>query len=104
MAPLHPQETRNMLYAFYCSDKPEAAGVRAANRDAHLAFLGGLGDRLFVAGPLLSDDGSAMVGSLLIIECDDLAAARALAARDPYAQAGLFSSVVIKPWRKTLPK
>ena len=93
-----------MLYALYCSDKPEAVGVRAANRDAHVAFLSGLGDRLFMAGPLLSDDGSAMVGSLIIVECDDMVAARALAARDPYAQAGLFSSVAIKPWRKTLPK
>lgn len=93
-----------MLYAFYCSDKPEAVGVRAANREAHIAFLNQLGERLFVAGPLLSDDGSAMVGSLIIVECEDMTAARAVAARDPYAVAGLFSSVVIKPWRKTLPK
>lgn len=93
-----------MLYTFYCSDKPEAVGVRAANRDAHLAFLNELGGRLFIAGPLLSEDGSAMVGSLLIIDCEDMAAACRLAAGDPYAKAGLFSSVAIKPWRKVLPK
>ena len=93
-----------MLYTFYCSDKPEATGVRVANREAHLAFLNGLGDRLLLAGPLLSEDGATVVGSLIIVECDDMAAARALAARDPYAKAGLFSSVAIKPWRKTLPK
>jgi uncharacterized protein YciI len=93
-----------MLYTFYCSDKPEAAGVRTANREAHLAFLSQLGDRLFAAGPLLSEDGSAMLGSLIIVECEDMAGARVLAARDPYAKAGLFSSVAIKPWRKVLPK
>jgi hypothetical protein len=93
-----------MLYAFYCSDKPEAVGVRAANREAHIGFLGELGERVFAAGPLLSEDGTAMVGSLIIVECADLVAARALAARDPYAKAGLFSSVTIKPWRKVLPK
>jgi len=93
-----------MLHSFYCLDKPEAVGVRAGNREAHLAFLSELGDRLFIAGPLLSEDGSAMVGSLIIVECEDITAARALAARDPYAQAGLFSSVAIKPWRKVLPK
>ena len=93
-----------MLYAFYCSDKPEAVGVRAANREAHIAFLGEFGDRVFAAGPLLSEDGSAMVGSLIIVECADMAAARDLAARDPYAKAGLFSSVTIKPWRKVLPR
>ena len=93
-----------MLYTFYCSDNPEAVGVRAANREAHLAFLGELGDRLFVAGPMLSEDGSAMVGSLIIVDCEDMAAARTLGARDPYAQAGLFASVAIRPWRKVLPK
>lgn len=93
-----------MLYAFYCSDNPEAVGVRVANREAHLAFLNELGERLFLAGPFLSEDGSTMVGSLIIVECDDLADARRLAARDPYAKAGLFSGVAIKPWRKVFPK
>ena len=93
-----------MLYTFYCTDKPEAVGVRAAHREAHLAFLGNLGERLFLAGPLLSEDGSAMVGSLIIVDCEDMAAARSLAATDPYAKAGLFSGVTIKPWRKVLPK
>jgi len=93
-----------MLYTFYCTDKPEAVGVRGAHREAHLAFLGGLGGRLFLAGPLLTEDGSAMVGSLIIVDCEDMAAARSLAATDPYAKAGLFSSVTIKPWRKVLPK
>jgi uncharacterized protein YciI len=93
-----------MLFTFYCSDRPEAVGVRAATREKHLAFLGELGPRLFAAGPLLGDDGATMIGSLLVVDCDDLAAARALAARDPYAQAGLFSSVAIRAWRKVLPK
>jgi uncharacterized protein len=93
-----------MLFTFSCFDKPEAVGVRAAHRDSHLAFLGELGDRLFLAGPFLSEDGSAMVGSLIIIDCEDMAAARTLAARDPYAKAGLFSSVAIRPWRKVLPE
>jgi len=93
-----------MLFSFYCLDKPEAGAIRAANREAHLAFLGGLGDRLMLAGPLLSEDGTGMVGSLIVVECDDIAGARALAARDPYAKAGLFSSVSIRPWRKVLPK
>lgn len=93
-----------MLYTFYCTDKLEAVGVRAAHREAHLEFLSELGGRLFLAGPLLSEDGATMVDSLIIVDCEDMAAARTLAARDPYAKAGLFSSVAIKPWRKTLPK
>ena len=33
-----------------------------------------------------------MVGSLIIVDCEDMAAARTLAARDPYAKAGLCTS------------
>ena len=40
-----------------------------------------------------------MTGSLLVIEADDIAAARAFAAADPYAKAGLFASVDIRPWK-----
>jgi uncharacterized protein YciI len=36
---------------------------------------------------------------LVIIECESQAAAEAFAAGDPYAKAGLFSSVSVKPWR-----
>ena len=45
-----------------------------------------------------------MVGSLLILDLADQAAADAFAAGDPYARAGLFESVTIHPWRKVLPK
>lgn len=93
-----------MLYMFYCVDKDGAAEVRTGNRAAHLAYLESHGDRLFAAGPLLSDDGAAMVGSLLVVDCADRAAAEDFAANDPYAKAGLFQSVTIRPWRRVFPK
>jgi uncharacterized protein YciI len=92
-----------MHYAFVCRDKPGGMDIRKANRDAHLAYLRSLGDRIFAAGPLLTDDGQAMIGSLLVVECADKADADAFAAGDPYAKAGLFQSVTIAPWRKVLP-
>lgn len=39
------------------------------------------------------------MGSLLIIEAADLAAAEHAAANDPYAQAGLFAEVEVRPYR-----
>jgi uncharacterized protein YciI len=36
--------------------------------------------------------------TLVILAADDLEAAKALAASDPYAKAGLFASVDIRPW------
>ncbi|EFG9941320.1 hypothetical protein BL470_005420, partial [Escherichia coli] len=37
-------------------------------------------------------------GSLVVIDVADRSAAEAFAANDPYARAGLFESVEIKPW------
>ncbi len=58
---------------------------------------------MLLAGPFLSEDGERPVGSLLIMEYDDLDQARAFAEGDPYARAGLFESVTIRPFRKVLP-
>lgn len=93
-----------MLFMFHCVDKAGAADIRAANRAEHLAYLEANADRIFAAGPLLSGDQSGMVGSLLIVECADADAAQAFAAGDPYAKAGLFDSVTIRPWRRVYPK
>jgi uncharacterized protein YciI len=88
----------------YCQDKAGHGEVRAANRNAHLAYLEGFADSIVIAGPLLTDDGSAMIGSLLLMEFADRKAAEAFSAGDPYRKAGLFQSVTIMPWRKVLPK
>jgi hypothetical protein len=88
-----------MLFALICTDKPNSSGVRAEARPRHLAYIEAHKADVKVAGPFTSEDGASMVGSLIIIEAADLAAARAFAANDPYALAGLFSSVEIKPWR-----
>ena len=93
-----------MHYVITCTDKAGSGDIRAANRSAHLAYLESFGDKVFAAGPTLTDDASAMTGSLLIVEFDDSAAAERFTTDDPYAKAGLFESVTIKPWRKVLPK
>ena len=58
---------------------------------------------MLLAGPLLSDDGERPLGSLLIMEFDDRSQVQAFAEGDPYAKAGLFESVTIRPFRKVLP-
>ncbi|TGU26488.1 YciI family protein, partial [Mesorhizobium sp. M4B.F.Ca.ET.150.01.1.1] len=53
--------------------------------------------RLAFAGPFLDADGKPD-GSLVMIEASDMAGAQALDPADPYAKAGLFESVQIRPW------
>ena len=86
-----------MLFALICTDKPGHLQVRLDNRPAHLAWLESLGAGTKAAGPFLGEDGKPS-GSLVIIAAGDLDAAKALAANDPYAIAGLFASVDIRPW------
>lgn len=92
-----------MLFAITCLDKPHSLDLRLANRAAHIEYARRNADKMLVGGPLLADDGETMIGSLLIIDLPDRGAADALMAKDPYVTAGLFDSVVIRPYKKVLP-
>ena len=92
-----------MQFVLYCTDKAGHKQVRADNRAAHVEYLKQNLASIVMAGPLLDDAGTGMIGILLIIEVADRAAADAFAAGDPYGKAGLFASVRITPWRKVLP-
>ena len=87
-----------MLFALICTDKAHALEVRKANREAHLAYLKALGDRLKAAGPFLADDGVTPTGSLIVIEASNRDEALAVSEEDPYERAGLFEHVEIRPW------
>ncbi|MBE0413892.1 YciI family protein [Yoonia sp.] len=89
-----------MRFALMTKDKPGALQTRLDNRDAHLAYIAET-DVVEMAGPVLDADGQ-MCGSLIVLEVDDLAAAQAWAANDPYAKAGLFSDVTLQAWKKVI--
>ncbi|HTO30335.1 MAG TPA: YciI-like protein [Pararhizobium sp.] len=88
-----------MLFAVLCTDKPNALQLRMDTRPEHVAFLNDLNAKgvLKVAGPFLDDAGKPN-GSLVVIKAETIEEARAIAAEDPYAKAGLFAHVDIKPW------
>ncbi len=92
-----------MMYAIICMDKPDHGPVRMENRPAHLEYLKGHADKAVFVGPMLTDDGEGMIGSLLVMNFEDRAGAEAFADGDPYNQAGLFQSVTIAPWKKVIP-
>ncbi|MFB2551271.1 YciI-like protein [Ensifer soli] len=88
-----------MLFAVLCTDKPGSLSVRMEARPAHVDFLTGLNaqGRLAFAGPFLDADGKPN-GSLVVLDAGTIEDAQAIAAADPYAAAGLFASVEIRPW------
>ena len=90
------------LFAIIAYDKPGSGGLRTATRPAHFDYLTAIESRIRAAGPI-DDEPGQPIGSLIIAEFDDLAAARAFAAADPYARAGLFVEVRVAPWRQVFP-
>lgn len=89
-----------MRFALICTDKTGALQTRLDTRSAHLAYIE-LTGAVEMAGPFLDDTG-AMIGSLVVLEVSDLAAAQDWANSDPYALAGLFQSVDIRAWKKVI--
>ncbi len=89
------------LFTFTCLDKPASLDLRMATREGHLAFIRDLGDRVKLGGPFL-DDAGRMIGSLIVVEAEDMASAEALSAADPYVTSGLFESVEIRQFKVTV--
>ncbi len=92
-----------MQFAIYCLDKPNSLELRQRTREAHLAHARAHGECIRLGGPLMTDDGLGMVGSLLIVDMPDKAAVEAFVRDDPYHQAGLFEAVLIRPFKQVLP-
>lgn len=91
-----------MLFIATCLDKSESLATRLSNRPAHLTYLEGLGAKVRIGGAILADDLKTPIGSVLIFEGESEIDIRALLAKDPYALAGLFESVTVKPWRQAV--
>ena len=91
------------LYVMYGLDRPDGLELRKATRPAHLDWLKMFENLVRLAGPMLAADGGTPVGSMIVIEAESLEAAKAWAASDPYAKAGLWESVSIRPFTQVIP-
>lgn len=99
-----------MWYAIMGEDVDDSLPQRMAARPAHLERLKSLQDqgRLLLAGPFpavdCEDSGAAgFSGSLIVAEFGSLEAAKIWADTDPYVNAGVYTRVVVKPFKKVLP-
>jgi hypothetical protein len=94
-----------MLFAFLCQDRPDAQQLRTDTRPVHVEWLNKVNAEgmLAFAGPFLDPDAKPN-GSLVVVKAESLDEAKAISAADPYAQAGLFASVDIRPWNWTFNK
>jgi len=99
-----------MFYAIVAKDHPNSLDKRTAYRPAHLVRIKVLQDqgRLLLAGPFPAIDAidpglGGFTGSLIVAEFISLDEAILWAHEDPFYTSGVYASVEVKPFRKTLP-
>ena len=99
-----------MLYMICATDVANSLDKRLAARPAHLERLNALKaeGRLIMAGPFPAVDSpdpgpAGFTGSLVVAEFDSLEDAQSWAGADPYIEAGVYESVIVKPYKKVLP-
>ncbi|MCE9787906.1 YciI family protein [Shewanella chilikensis] len=99
-----------MWYMISSQDVENSLEKRLAARPAHLQRLQLLADegRLMLAGPHPAVDSenpgeAGFSGSLVVAEFESLEAAQAWANADPYVAAGVYQSVIVKPFKRVLP-
>jgi uncharacterized protein YciI len=99
-----------MLYAIVATDVANSLEKRLAARPAHLDRLNAMKaeGRIVLAGPMPAvdsiDPGTAgFTGSLIVAEFESLKDAQTWADADPYVAAGVYASVIVKPFKQVLP-
>ena len=88
-----------MLFSVFTLDSADAADKRKAVHGAHVAHLKSAKDygvTITVGGPLVSDDGGSAIGSLMVLEALDRAAAEKFNRADPFHQKGVWGKVEIR--------
>jgi uncharacterized protein YciI len=93
-----------MLCACILIDKPNAAALRQEHRPNHKQYLGGVAERIAFAGPLHNDDGTEMIGSLLVIDFNSVMEARDWLLNEPFTQAGLYQRTEVFPFSNLWPQ
>lgn len=89
-----------MLWIIYQLDRPDGVAIRSATRTQHLAYLDEHENILVLGGAILADDSDERLGSCLVINVPNRAAADAFSENEPFRRAGLFASVTIRRMRR----
>lgn len=95
-----------MLYMILVTDSDNTLALRQQYHDEHLHRLKQLEmqNRLVLVGsnPLLEENGFS--GSLLVAEFESIESVEQWISEDPYAYAGVYEEVLIRPFQKVLPE
>jgi len=90
-----------MLFVIMCRDKPGISTIRATSMDAHRNFVGQQKTvKVVISGPLVTDDGARITGSLFIVEAERRSEVERFQKLDPLFQAGIWQSIEVHAFSK----
>jgi uncharacterized protein len=86
------------LYCIHALDHAGAETIRLTHYAAHKVYLETAPQRgvtIHASGPLMSEAGGQMIGSLFVVDAASEAVVRAFNADDPFSHAGVWSVIHI---------
>ncbi|CAN7771160.1 YciI family protein [Cupriavidus necator] len=89
---MDPDDT---YFIIHCLDHADALPRRMASHDAHRAYLAAAPVECVLRGPLMSDGGEHMIGSLFLVRARSKEAVIAFNRSDPFYQAGVWQTIHI---------
>jgi uncharacterized protein YciI len=87
-------------FVYRCYDAPGMGEVRDRLRPAHREHLRNvaLGVEALAGGRLTSDDGTRVIGTMIIVSAESRAQVAQFMEADPYMQGGIFGRTEIERW------
>ena len=87
------------LYIVYAKDKADNLQQRLDQYAAHRAYVEAQGEigrvSVVLSGPLQTDDGTIMIGSMILLNAPDREAVMQFVAENPFNKAGVWESVSV---------
>jgi uncharacterized protein YciI len=80
-------------------DKPNHKHVRDGLRQRHLEYLEANVKKVIAGGGFFNDDGTLVIGGLLIVDVETRAQAEDFIKNDPFSSGELFERVEIVRWK-----
>jgi|SRR5271154_1947629 len=85
-----------MLFSIIGTDQEVGASLRVSNAEAHQTHMALIREQIAFAGPLHNDNGSRVIGSLIVADFPDRQSAENWLAHEPFYKAGVYASIEIR--------
>lgn len=84
------------FYLVYCLDGPNKEAHRASLSEKHQQYIAEHKEQVVVGGPLLDDNGTQRVGSMMMVKFESREQVEEWIRQEPYCAGGVFESVLIR--------